>query len=139
MTKSTANQADDPTIADEAPIWRRIPPWHVVFDENSRRFRPSSAAFEDHPNGTPMSVLLGEEVLNSGRSPESVLTAYEDFSLVSFSAQLAREIGQGIIRKPIPDEPAHAEVFGKKTASVKKAFSRRCEWVLPPPKAGPAS
>jgi len=54
--------SDDPTIPDDAERWRRIPPWHFFHDENLRQIRPSSAAFEDHPNGSPMSVLLAAEV-----------------------------------------------------------------------------
>jgi hypothetical protein len=34
-------------------LWRRIPPFHFFFDENLGRNRPSTAAFEDHPDGTP--------------------------------------------------------------------------------------
>ena len=30
------------------------------------------------------------------------------------------------------NEPAHAEVFGKKTDSVRKRFARAAVWVIPP-------
>jgi hypothetical protein len=53
--------SDDPSIPDDAELWRRIPPWHFVDDENLRQIRPSSAAFEDDPDGSPMSVILGGE------------------------------------------------------------------------------
>jgi hypothetical protein len=124
---------DDPTIGDDAPLWRRIPPWHFVFDENLGRWRPSSAAFEDHPDRSPMSVLLGQDVLNQGRTAGSVLEGHQGFGLAAIAAGLARRNRQGVMRKPRPDEPAHAEVFGKKTGAVKKAFVRNCYWVLPPP------
>ena len=134
MTAPDSSYADDPTIADDSSLWRRVPPRHFVLDENLGRMRPSSAAFEDHPNGTPMSVVLGEEVLNANRSPESVLSGgHEDYGLVSFTAGLARQKNQGIVRKPLREEPAHAEVFGKKTKSVKNAFAKNCQWVIPPP------
>lgn len=48
-----ASYAGDPTILDSADLWRRIPSWHIVYDQNLQRLRPSSAAFEDHPNGSP--------------------------------------------------------------------------------------
>ena len=54
--------SDDPTIPDDAELWRRIPPWHFFHDANLGQIRPWSAAFEDHPNGSPMSVLLAAEV-----------------------------------------------------------------------------
>lgn len=124
---------DDPTIGDDAPLWHRVPPWHFVPDENRGGWRPSSAAFDDHPNGTPMSVVLGQEVLDANRSVESVVQGHEGFGLVSFTAGLAREKGQGIVRKPVPEEPAHAEVFGKKTRGVMRAFARGSTWIIPPP------
>lgn len=56
---------------------------------------------------------------------------------MSFTAGLARGNRQGIMRKPLPEEPAHAEVFGKKTRGVKRAFAKHCDWIiLPPTKRG---
>ena len=63
-----------------------------------------------------MSVVLGQEVLYEGRTADSVLAGHDGFGLVSFLAGLARAEGQGIMRMPLAEEPAHAEVFGKKTA-----------------------
>jgi len=83
-----------------------------------------------------MSVVLGQEVLDAGRAAESVLVGHDDFGLVSFAAGLAREKRQGIMRKPLPEEPAHAEVFGKKTGGVRKAFAKKCRWIIPPPAGG---
>lgn len=133
MPQDGSSYVDDPTIGHEAPLWRRVPPRHFVFDENRGAWRPSSAAFDDHPNGTPMSVVLGQEVLDAGRSPESVLIGHEDFGVVSFTAGFARANKQGIMRKPLPAEPAHAEVFGQKTRGVRRAFAKNCEWILSPP------
>jgi hypothetical protein len=123
---------DDPTIGDGAPLWRRIPPCHFVFDQNLGRYRPSTAAFEDHPNGTPMSVILGQELIDSGRAVNSALADHKEFALASFAAGFARAHGLGIVRRPLTKEPAHAEVFGRKTQSVKKALARTCEWIIQP-------
>jgi hypothetical protein len=130
---------DDPTIPDDAPLWRRIPPLHVVFDHNLGRSRPSSAAFEDHPNGSPMSVVLGREVLDAGRSAQSVLLGHEGFALASVLAGFVRTKGLGIVRSPLAEEPAHAEVFGSKTDSIKKALAKNSSWVVPPPQRPDAS
>ena len=132
MSQADSPYVDDLTILDDSPLWRRIPPWHFVFDHNLGRVRPSTAAFEDHPDGTPMSVVLGQDVLQIGKEPQSVLTGHKDFGLVTFPAKVARTNGQGIVRKPRPDEPAHAEVFGKKTRAVKKAFVKASEWIVEP-------
>ena len=124
---------DDPTIRDDAALWRRIPPWHFVPDGNLGRVRPSSAAFEDHPDGTPMSVLLAEIVAQTRRRAEDILAGHEGYGLAAITAGLARDYGQGVARKPSRDEPAHAEVFGKKPKPVRKRLAKGSEWVLPPP------
>lgn len=109
---------DDLTIADTANLWRRIPAEWVVEDQNLRRLRPSSQAFQDHRDGTPMSVLLGDDVTNGGRTATDVLKGLSGFGLVSFNAGFVRQqCGQGVARDPTPDEPAHAVVFGKKAVA----------------------
>ncbi len=133
MTQHGSSDIDDPTIGDDEPLWRRIPPTHFVFDKNLQCWRPSSAAFEDHPNGSPMSVVLGQEVLDASRTAESVLAGHDHFGLVSFTAGLAREKCQGIRRNPLPKEPAHAEVVGRKTKSVRRALAKGSGWIVPPP------
>lgn len=125
---------DDPTILDEDTLWRRIPHWHFVVDENIGGVRPSSAAFaDDAETGDPMSVVLGDEVLEAHRRPEDILAGLEGFAMVAFSTGFARSQKQAVARDPTPSEPAHALVVGKKTGSVRKAFAKNCEWVIPPP------
>lgn len=124
---------DDPTILDGAELWRRIPPWHFIKDENLGQIRPSKAAFDNHPNGSPMSVVLADVVAEAGRGPDAVLAGHKGFALAAITARLARECQQGIAREPLPDEPAHAMVFGKKTDGVKKRLARGAHWVVPPP------
>ena len=41
----------DPTIARDHRLWRRIPGWHFVWDANRNAVRPSSAAFDNDPDG----------------------------------------------------------------------------------------
>ncbi len=124
---------DDCSIPDDAFLWRRIPQQHFVLDANLGRQRPSSAAFEDHPNGTPMSVMLAAEVIRTERGPEDVLAGHEGFALAEFRAGLARSLNQGVARDPVPEEPAHAVVFGKKSGSVRKTLAKESEWVIAPP------
>ena len=123
---------DDATIPNHAQLWRRIPPKHLVPDKNRGGIRISKAAFDDHPNGTPMSVVLGDDVLASGRAPSSIIAGHDGFCLASVTAALARSLNQGIARRPLAEEPAHAEVFGKKTQAVRKAFAREAVWVIGP-------
>ena len=124
--------ADDLTIAPSDPLWRRVPPAWVVFDGNLGRLRPTSAAFDDPRNGSPMSVVLGRALQESGRTPESALAFHRDFLLASITAGLARDLGQVVAREPQPDEPAHAVVAGRKTGRVKDAFAKQAVWIIPP-------
>lgn len=130
---ANAHYSDDVTILSPAELWRRIPPKHLVQDENLGRLRPSTAAFEDHPNGSPMSVALADVVIGTGRTPLGLLAGLEAYALASITAGLARECGQGVSREPLPNEPAHAVVFGRKTDRTRKRFSLECHWVVPPP------
>ncbi|HVX60815.1 MAG TPA: hypothetical protein VHC19_09440 [Pirellulales bacterium] len=126
------NYIDDSSIADVAVLWRRIPPWHFVLDENIGRFRPSSAAFENHPNGSPMSVVLADEVAASGRSPQDVLAGHARFALAAFTAGLARQCQQGVMREPLLEEPAHAVVFGEKRKRIRQLLAKSATWEVPP-------
>jgi hypothetical protein len=131
--------ADDKTIVDDAILWRNIPPWHVILDKNAQTLRPSKAAFDDHPNGSPMSVTLAELVLESGRGPQDVINGLEGFKLSSFPVSLARSLGQGMERKPLEQEPAHAEVFGPKPESVRRKLAKGSQWVIGPEEVGATS
>ena len=111
-------EADDLTITDDSALWRRIPPRHFVFDQNLGRLRPSTAAFENHPDGSGMSVFLGAEVVARGRGPDDVLAGHTGYALAAITAGLARAMRQAIVRRPLVDEPAHAEVRGHKTSAL---------------------
>ena len=123
---------DDLTITDDAALWRRIPSWHFVYDENLGRMRPSSAAFDNDGDDHPMSIVLAELVLVSGRNHTEILAGHIGFALAQFTAGLARSKQQGVQRDPLSDEPAHALVFGKKSGSVKRAFANASQWIVPP-------
>ena len=125
--------SDDLTIPGEAQLLRRIPPRHLVKDENSGHLRPSSAAFDNHPDGSPMSVILADVLAQTGRDPAAALTGYEGFALASITAGLVRECGQGVAREPLPDEPAHAVVFGEKPKRIQRKLAKGSRWVVPPP------
>ena len=130
---SPRHPEDDATIPDDSDLWRRIHPDWIVYDENLKAWRLSSQAFNDDSEGGPMSVVLAPEVLASARTPMDILARFRGYSLAAVRAALARELSQGIKRDPEPDEPAHAVVVGKKTSSVRKSFSRRARWEVPPP------
>lgn len=124
---------DDPTIPDEAELWRRIHPKQWDRDENLGRVRPVSGAFDDPSDGSPMSVDLAEVHIQMGHGPEAALASHEGFALAAITAGLARECGLGVARQPLPENPAHAVVFGKKTPKTRRRLAKEARWVVPPP------
>lgn len=125
--------ADDPSILNEEALWRRIPPGWVVWDHNRGTARPSSQAFRDDSDGSPMSVFLAAVMQEIGRGPYDAIAGHTGYALAWMTAGLARRCEQGVARDPLPDEPAHGVVFGKKTRSARKTFAREAAWVIPPP------
>ncbi|MCH8844244.1 MAG: hypothetical protein IID61_14890 [SAR324 cluster bacterium] len=122
---------DDPTIDDASEVWRRIPPNHFYYDEDLRLVRPQSSAFCNHPDSSPMSVVLVEKGRNIDRA--KVLEGHGGYGLVSFSVGFARSLGQGVTREPTSHEPDHAHVVGKKTTSIKRKLAKKSKWIVPPP------
>lgn len=122
---------DDLTIEDQDELLRRIFPGWWIFDKNLGSLRPTSQAFKNHRDGSPMSVYLQKELDEHGLNPESVLAGHEDFALASITAGLARQCEQGVMKRPDIDL-GHAEVFGEKTDSVRRKFAENSIWVVLP-------
>ena len=79
-----------------------------------------------------MSIVLGDELKNAGREPAEVLADHEGFALAAITAKTARENNQSVARDPLPEEPAHGLVIGKKNAASRR-MAREAEWVISPP------
>lgn len=112
-------------------LYRRVSPregdgW--VRDENHDCVRLSSAVF----SGERMSVLLGDTLEAEDRPPLDALDGYPDHFLISITAGLARAQGQEVERTPLPNEPAHGDVVGKKTRGRRRALRAAAEWVKAP-------
>ena len=126
---------DDVTIRDDCQLLRRIPTkfkLNIIWDDNIQRWRPSSASFENHPNGTPMSVVLMDDLENSGRSVTEVINDPDEFALAAITAGCARMNNQKVIRDPLPEEPAHGLVVGNKTKSCRRNFAKEAIWIVEP-------
>src|SRR4051794_482189 len=119
---------DDSTIPDEALLWRRVPRRHWVPDE-TLGMRPSSAAFEDDSDTETMSVVLA----SAGRNPHTAVANLPGFALVALFAGHLRAWGQGVIRDPLPGDPAHCLVVGdKRRKSVRRQIAAGAIWVIHP-------
>src|SRR5438067_3314704 len=91
-------------------LWRRVPPSHVIFDNNRQRFRPSKDSFNDHPNGTPMSVFIARICVD----PRQALAGNVDFALVAVPVEYVKQTcGLTVEAAPRVDQPpGHAHAIG---------------------------
>lgn len=129
---------DDATIADDEQLLRRIYPDWIVPDYNKNCWRPTSAAFQDSRDKSPMSVHLTSELNRLGLPITNVLAGHEGYGLVWFTAQLARSLALAIVRDPQgAADPAHALVAGKKTEAVRKKLEGGSQWAIPQDKPLP--
>jgi len=143
---------DDATIGRDAILLRRVLVrinTTIRWDEEAEIWRPTSAAFQDSPDGHPMSVDLLEEWESRGYSALKTLEGHDDFALVSITAGVARENGQIVVRAPLPprnglpENPAHALVVGLKGPNRQgkknsRALSLAAQWIVAPPVAPPS-
>ena len=128
---------DEPTdVPVAAHLWRRVPEWHWV-DNGKGGKRPSSAAFEDDPDGSPTSVTIAEESTIS-RCLDPVRALPKLFAVAEFPSQAVREKGLTLRRDPTEDEPAHAVMEGNKTKSVRNHLVRNSKWAHEPNAPYPA-
>jgi hypothetical protein len=118
---------DDPTIPDDAIVWRFVSPHQIVAGADGEGVQPSTGAFDDSSDGDPMSAVLASQ----GRDPASVIPkTCPGAGVVAFTARGLRSLGLELERAPEADEPDHIVVRGNKTKSVKKALKREARWVV---------
>lgn len=118
-------------VPETANLWRRVPEIHWV-DDGAGGKRPSSAAFQDDPEGSPMSAIVAEES-TMARAFAPVVEHRLAFALAEFPAKVARDRNQEIVRDPTDTEAAHVLVVGDKPKSVLKGLARASTWAWPPP------
>ena len=118
---------DDPSIAGDTLLYRRVVPRWIVADGNRNCQRLATGAFQ----GVEMSVGVGDTL---GADPaESLLEGQpDDVCLVAFEARVAREIDQAVCRAPKDDDPAHGLVVGKKTDAKQRTLARSATWAKAP-------
>lgn len=120
---------------DEHLLLRRVPmnPVCTVWDDNQQRIRPSSAAFEDHPNGTPMSVFMKEVLIANDQNCASVIEGHEDtHALASITVGSTRECQQVVEHAPTEEHLSHAHVVGVKSKKIRSKLAKSAQWKIPP-------
>lgn len=123
--------SDDPTLDDELPLWRRIPP-QFVKDLNTDTVRPTSQAFQNLPGKMAFSVWISSVARAHNGSPDDLVAGHEGYGAVEFTAGTARELGQAVSREPEPDQPAHGHVTGRKSRKTRSEFAKRSAWLIKP-------
>jgi hypothetical protein len=138
-------RVDDPSIGDDALLWRDIPPVSGWFHRNpDGSLRPSSMAFLDGLS-RELSVHLASETTEA-----AVLNGRNEFSIAEIRAGCPRSLGYAVVRDPEPEDPSHtiicpppqiAEKRRKKDAramalQARFVIMRAPESVLPPAAEG---
>jgi hypothetical protein len=123
---------DDESIEQATELWRRVTRDQIIHDQNLGVWRPTSAAFSDSSDGTPMSVDIASIIRSRGGDERTAIAQYPGLFLVSLTAEQVRAKQLGVCRSPQPDNPAHAYVFGDKTKSIRKYLAKSARWVVAP-------
>ena len=119
---------DDSPILPSAVLWRRVYPDHrYIHQEPDGSYRASSLAFDDGPDGDPMSMYLAAEALDQ----EVVLAGHVTFGLASITAEVLPENRQIIVRDPT-DIPGHVLVIGDKPHRVRQELAKAADLVRAP-------
>lgn len=121
-------QDDIKLIPDECGLLRRIPPSQIVHDANVGKRRLSSGAFRAKQLSADAECLLAAVGLDWKYS----LLKHSSFFLIRLNAGFARQHSQTVQHAPLPDNPFHAEVVGRKSDPICTAFRNAAEWVKKP-------
>lgn len=80
-----------------------------------------------------MSVVLGDKLLAAGRNVREALAGNGDFALVEVSAGFLRQqCHLAVCPKPTTLAPAHGEIEGRKTDSIRLRMAKMATWVIKP-------
>jgi hypothetical protein len=119
---------DDPGIAGDERLLRRIPRTWVAWDEQGNA-AISSAAFKDEE----LSVNLESVMARDGRPPEDAIRTYSGYGLAAITAAHARSLNQRVAPDPLEEEPAHGVVYGqKKRGGIAGKLRDGALWVVTP-------
>jgi hypothetical protein len=115
--------ADD-DVGDDEVLLRRFAQCHLI-EEKFGVFRVSSAGFASSSDGSGMSVDLKSELERQGLPVTHVLTSFPNQGLAQILASDVRQLELQVIRTPLPDNTAHANVVGSFTKSIQKKLAAK--------------
>jgi hypothetical protein len=118
---------DDVSIGNDERLLHRVRPIDVILDSETGQRRPSSSSFRSKSN--IISVDLA-----SLTTPKKALAGYPQHALVEIEVGTIRSLGCKVVRDPLPDNPAHALLYGsgpegRMTKSQAREIVSQCRWV----------
>lgn len=117
---------DRDSISDDERLLRRVH-LSLIVEGQDGTAKVSTAAFRDQE----LSVNIESMMLEAGRTPADALKNNPNDLLVSITARVCRENDQLVSPDPVPTEPAHGYVFGKKGKPVQRRLRDSAEWIVP--------
>lgn len=113
----------DVRLEDSQIVMRRVRDYEIIADSNDGPPRPSSNAFiQDGPDGD-VSVYLESET-----TPAHITREYPGTYVAQVEVGAIREQGLDVERDPIPDNPAHCNITGRKSRGKARAIARNSRW-----------
>lgn len=122
---------DDTNIADAARLWRRIHPLWYQTDPQTGVRRLTSQAFADSVDGSSLSVVLADRP-DAPSNPRQWLSRFPEYGVAELTAGSVRRCNQCVIHTPMPNEPAHGSIVGKKTGAVRNRLRDSAKVLIEP-------
>jgi hypothetical protein len=114
---------DDPSITNDAILWRRISPLWVHWGDGTTP-RPQSVAFRDRVTGKVSVSLAAETTILK------LLRCYPDQNVAVIGARVVRDAGCILVRKPTRFDPAHAIFYPSPTQAKSQGIAKSASWVV---------
>lgn len=129
---------DDPSIADDEVLLRRITPSWVEYNAaNPLQSRITSQAFQNYRDTDTMSIHILSVLHANGQDVASILAGHEGYGVAAITAGHFRSCGQGVVRAPTAAEPAHGHVVGpKKQSGVRRKIGEGAALLVAPTSQG---
>ena len=111
-----------PPLADELVVLRRVVAADITTDPDGVP-RPVSSAFrQGGPNGD-VSVYLASET-----TPEFITRYYPEILVAQLTIAQVRSQGLDVVWDPIPRDPGHCNIVGRKTRAVTRNLAEVSVW-----------
>lgn len=119
MTSST----QEARLEDSRIVMRRVRDYEIITDSHGGSPRPSSNAFiQDGPDGD-VSVYLTSET-----TPAHIIREYPGTYVAVVEIGVIRAQGLDVERDPVPGNPGHCNITGRKSRGKARAIARNSGW-----------